>query len=112
MNALLDAESNLWYTNLDAEQDHDFSGYGCHAGGSPCRIRRAIVHPRQRSNSKGLSAALLSQHDVLCHVAKEYSSLVAAVRKEWFRIGGKDDLRADGVCSSASIIGRSVASQN
>jgi hypothetical protein len=72
----------LCYTNLDAQQDHDFSGDGCRAGGGSDGVCRAIVHHRQRAKSKGLSAALLCQYDVLCHVAKEYSSFVAAARQE------------------------------
>jgi len=72
----------LCYTNLDAEQDHHFNGDRCRAGGGSDGLRRAIVHPRQRAKSEGLSAALLYQYDVLCHVAKEYSSFVAAARCE------------------------------
>jgi hypothetical protein len=72
----------LCYTNLDAEQDDDFSGDGCRADGSSDRVRRAIVHPRQRAKSKGLSAALLCQQVLLRHVAKEYRSFVAAARQE------------------------------
>jgi hypothetical protein len=82
LNAFLDVWSNACYTQGNAEQDHDFSGDGCRAGSGPDGLRRAIVHPRQRAKSKGLSAALLCQYDVLCHVAKEYSSFVAAARQE------------------------------
>jgi hypothetical protein len=71
------------------------------------------VHPPQRAKSKGMSAALLCQHEVLCHVAKEYSSFIAAARYEQFGIRHKYDMRADGVCrSSASIIRRSAGNQN
>jgi len=71
------------------------------------------VHPRQRAKSEGLSAALLCQHDVLCHVGKEYSSFVAAAREEWFGLDDKCDIRADGVCSSAeSVMARSFGRQN
>jgi hypothetical protein len=59
MNALLDARSNLCYTQINVEQDHNFNGdsyrafYG--SGGS----RRAIMHPLQRAGSKSLSTKLL-----------------------------------------------------
>jgi hypothetical protein len=72
----------LCYTSLNAEQDHDFGGDSSRTGGGSDGLRRAIVHPRQRAKSKGLSAALLCQYDVLCHVAEEYSSFVAAARQE------------------------------
>jgi hypothetical protein len=72
----------LCYTNLDAEQDHDFDGGGCHACGSSDGVSRAIMHPRQHAKSKGLPTALLCQHDVLCNVAKEYGCFLAATRYE------------------------------
>jgi hypothetical protein len=59
LNALLDAGSNLCYTQINVEQDHNFDGdryrafYG--SGGS-CR---EIVHPHQRAKSKSLSTKLL-----------------------------------------------------
>jgi len=103
----------LCYTNLDAEQDHDFSGGRCCASSGSDGLRRAIVHPRQRAKSKGLSGALLCQYDVLCHVAKEYSSFVPAARQEWLRVGDKHDTGTDGVCSAAeSINGKSLSTQN
>ena len=77
-----DWQSNLCYTNLDAEQDHDFSGDGCRAGSGSDGLRRAIVHPGQRVKSESLSATVLWQYDVLRHVAEEYSSFVAAARQE------------------------------
>jgi hypothetical protein len=99
--------------NLNAEQDHDFGGGGCRTSHRPNGVLRAIVHPRQRAKSKGLSTALLCQQDVLCHVAKEYSSFVPTARQEWFGIGDKCHMRADGICGSAkSRIGRSVGNQN
>ena len=59
MNAFLDARSNLCYTQVDVEQDHNFDGDGrrafCGSGGS----RRAIMHPFQRAKSKSLSTKLL-----------------------------------------------------
>jgi hypothetical protein len=71
------------------------------------------MHPRQRTKSKGLPATLLCQRDVLCDLAKEYSSFVAATRHEEFGIGHKYDMRADGLFrSAASITGRSVVSQS
>lgn len=82
LNAFLDAWSNACYTQGNAEQDHDCSSDGCRAGGGSRGISCAIVHSRQRAKSKGVSAALLCQYDVLCHVAKEYSSFVAAARQE------------------------------
>jgi hypothetical protein len=72
----------LWYTNLDDEQDHDFACRGCYACGSSDGVSRAIMHPRKHAKFKGLPTALLCEHDVLCHVAKEYSSFVAATRYE------------------------------
>ncbi len=59
MNALLDARSNLCYTQINAEQDHNLSGDGCRAFYSSGGSRRAIVHLLQRAKSKGLSAKLL-----------------------------------------------------
>jgi hypothetical protein len=82
LNAFLDAWPNACYTQGYAEQDHDFSGDGCRPGSGSDGLRRAIVHPRQHAKSKGVSAALLCQYDVLCHVAKEYSSFVAAACQE------------------------------
>jgi hypothetical protein len=59
MNAFLDARSNLWYTQINVEQDHSFDGDGYRAfygsGGSCCEI----VHPHQRAKSKSLSIELL-----------------------------------------------------
>jgi hypothetical protein len=77
-----DGQSNLCYTNFDAEQDHDCSGDGCRADGGSHGVRRAIVHPGQRAKSEGLPASVLWQYDVLRHVAEEYSSFVAAARQE------------------------------
>ncbi|HEU5247195.1 MAG TPA: hypothetical protein VFU09_08915 [Candidatus Udaeobacter sp.] len=113
MNAVLDAPSNLCYTESNVEQGHNFDGDGCRAlfgaGGS----RRGIMHSLQRAKSKSLSVTVLRQHDLLCHVAKEYSSFVAAARHEWFRIRYKYDMPAHRVCRSvASIIEGSVFSQN
>ena len=59
MNALLDARSNLCYTQFNVEQDHTFDGDGHRAFYGSGGSRRAIVHPHQRSKSKGLSAKLL-----------------------------------------------------
>jgi hypothetical protein len=71
------------------------------------------MHPGQHGKSKGLQTALLCQYDVLCHVAKEYSSFLAASRYEQFGIGHKYDIGADGVYrSAASIIRGSVGNQN
>jgi hypothetical protein len=54
MNGCLDARSNLWYTQINVEQDLHFAGDGRGAfhssGGSP----RAIVHPLQRAGAKSL----------------------------------------------------------
>jgi hypothetical protein len=82
LNAFLDVWSNACYTQGNAEQDHDFDSDCCHASGGSRWLRRAIVHPRQHGKSKGLQTTLLCQHDLLCHVAKEYSSFVAAARQE------------------------------
>ncbi len=113
LNAFLDVWSNACYTQGNAEQDHDFSGDRCRATRGSDGLRRAIVHPRQRAKSKGLSGALLCQYDVLCHVAKEYSSFVPAARQEWLRVGDKRDTATDGVCSAAeSINGKSLSTQN
>jgi len=59
MNAFLDARSNLWYTQINVEQDHNFDGNGCRAFYGSGGPRRAIVHPHQRAKSKSLSAKLL-----------------------------------------------------
>ena len=59
MNAFLDARSNSCYTEINVEQDHNFDGDGrCTLYGSG-GSRRAIVHPHQRAESKGLSTKLL-----------------------------------------------------
>jgi len=59
MNAFLDARSNLCYTQINVEQDHNLSGDGCRAFYGSGGLRRAIVHPCQRAKSKGLSTKLL-----------------------------------------------------
>ncbi len=59
MNAFLDARSNLWYTQINVEQDHNFDGDGCRAFHGSGGSRRAIVHPPQRAKSKSLSVKLL-----------------------------------------------------
>jgi hypothetical protein len=59
LNALLDARSNLCYTQINVEQDHNFDGDGYRAFHSSGGSRRAIVHPDQRAKSKGLSTKLL-----------------------------------------------------
>jgi hypothetical protein len=54
MNAFLDARSNLCYTQINVEQDHNFdrnSGRALHGSGSS---QRAIVHPLQRAGAKSL----------------------------------------------------------
>ena len=54
MNASLDARSNLCYTQINVEQDHNFdrnSGRALHGSGSS---QRAIVHPLQRAGAKSL----------------------------------------------------------
>ena len=58
MNTFLDARSNLCYTQVNVEQDHNFDGDGCrafHGSGES----RAIVHPLQRAKSRSLSVKLL-----------------------------------------------------
>ena len=59
MNALLDARSNLCYTQINVEQDHNLDGDGRRAFYGSGGSRRAIVHPHQRAKSKGLSVKLL-----------------------------------------------------
>jgi len=59
MNALLDARSNLCYTQINVEQDHNFDGDGYRAfygSGGSCR---EIMHLHQRAKSKSLSARFL-----------------------------------------------------
>jgi|SRR5882724_1285351 len=59
LNALLDVRSNLCYTQINVEQDHNFDGDSYRAfygSGGSCR---EIVHPHQRAKSKGLSTKLL-----------------------------------------------------
>src|SRR5437667_11822588 len=73
LNAFLDARSNLCYTQINVEQDHNLSGDGCgtfHCSGGP---RRAIVHPHQGAKSKGLSTKLMRQDNQLRDIAKEHS---------------------------------------
>jgi hypothetical protein len=59
LNAFLDARSNLCYTQINVEQDHNFDGDGCRAlygsGGS----YHAIVHPPQRAGANSVSARVL-----------------------------------------------------
>ena len=59
LNAVLDARSNLCYTQVNVEQDHSLSGDGYRAFYSSGEPRRAIMHPHQRAKSKGLSTKLL-----------------------------------------------------
>jgi hypothetical protein len=59
LNAFLDAWSNLCYTQINVEQDHNFDGDGRRAFYGSGRFRRAIVHPLQRAQSKSLSVRLL-----------------------------------------------------
>jgi hypothetical protein len=59
MNDFLDARSNLCYTEINVEQDHDFAGDGCRAFHGSGGSGRAIVHLLQRAKSKGLSIKLL-----------------------------------------------------
>jgi len=90
----IDAQSNLCYKNLDARQDYHFRSGGGRPGGGSHRVGRAILHSRQHTESKGLQGTLLPQYQLLCHVAKEYSSILTAVREEWFGIGHKHDIDA------------------
>ena len=78
MNAFLDARSNLCYTQINVEQDHNFDDDGCRDFHSSGRSHRAIVHPLQRAKSKSLSTKLLRQQNLLRDIAKEHSSAVAA----------------------------------
>jgi hypothetical protein len=59
MNAFLDARSNLCYTQINVEQDHNFDGNGRRAFHGSGGSRRPIVHPLQRAKSKSLSVKLL-----------------------------------------------------
>jgi hypothetical protein len=81
MNALLDARSNLCYTQINVEQDHNVDGDGRRAFCGSCGSCRAIVHPHQRAKSKGLSTKLLRQQNLLRDIAKEHSSAVTAACK-------------------------------
>jgi hypothetical protein len=58
-NAFLDARSNVCYTEINVEQDHDFGGDGCRAPHGPGGFHRAIMHPSQRGKSKSLSSRVL-----------------------------------------------------
>src|SRR5438128_532715 len=58
-NILLDARSNLCYTQVNVEQDHHFDGDGCRAFHGSGRSRRAIMHPLEHGKSKSLSVKLL-----------------------------------------------------
>ncbi len=49
MNDVLDARSNLCYTQVNAEQDHDFDGDGRRAFCGSGRFRRAIMPPFQHT---------------------------------------------------------------
>jgi hypothetical protein len=44
---------------FNAEQDHDFGGSGCGARRRSDGVHRAIVHSRQRAESKGVSTRML-----------------------------------------------------
>jgi hypothetical protein len=78
LNASLDARSNLCYTAINVEQDHNFDGDGCRAFHRSGGSRRAIMHPSRRGRSKSLSVKLLRKQDLLRNVAKEHGSTVAA----------------------------------
>jgi hypothetical protein len=85
LNALLDVWSNLCYTQINVEQDHNFDGDGYRAfygSGGSCR---EIMHPLQRAKSKSLSTKLLRQQNLLRDIAKEHGSAVAAAREGRFR---------------------------
>jgi len=59
LNAFLDAGSNLCYTQINVEQDHNFDGDGYRAFYGSGKPHRAIMHPLQRAKSKSLSTQLL-----------------------------------------------------
>jgi hypothetical protein len=59
LNALLDARSNLCYTQINVEQDHNLDGDGYRASYGSGGSRRAIMHPPQRAKSNSLSTKLL-----------------------------------------------------
>jgi hypothetical protein len=54
LNALLDARSNLCYTRLNAEQDHNFDRNGGRAFHSSGSAQRAIVHSLKCAGAKGM----------------------------------------------------------
>jgi hypothetical protein len=99
--------------NLDVEQDHDLGGGGSRDARGSDELRRAIMHPCERAKSEGLSTALLCQHDVLCHIAKEYGLFDPAARQEWLGTGDKCDRRTGArCCFAASIMARLLALPN
>jgi hypothetical protein len=59
VNAFLDARSNVCYTAINVEQDHNFDGDRCRAFHGSGWLRRAIMHPFQRGRPESLSAKLL-----------------------------------------------------
>ena len=65
LNALLDARSNLCYTNGNVEQDHHVDLDGCRADYSSGKFHGAIVHYLQRADTTSVQAGLLRQQNVL-----------------------------------------------
>jgi hypothetical protein len=59
LNAFLDAWSNLCYTQINVEQDHNLDGNRRRAFHGSGGCRREVVHPFQRAKSKSLSTKLL-----------------------------------------------------
>ena len=65
LNAFLDARSNLCYTHVNAEQDHNFDGDDRGALHGSDGQYRAIVHSFQRAGTTSVQAGLLRQQNVL-----------------------------------------------
>ena len=82
LNAFLDAWSNLCYTQVNVEQDHNFDGDGCRAFYGSDGSRRAIMHPLQRAKSRSLSVKLLRLQNLLRDIAKEYGAAAVAAACE------------------------------
>jgi hypothetical protein len=59
LNAFLDGRSNLCYTQINVEQDHNLDSDGRRAFHGSGGCRREVVHPVQRAKSKSLSTKLL-----------------------------------------------------
>jgi hypothetical protein len=78
MNTFLDARSNLCYTQVDVEQDHNFDGDGRRAFYGSGGSRLAVMHSFECGEREGMQAKLLRYQNLLRDIAKEHGAAIAA----------------------------------